>query len=233
MLEQLQESVSYQFRQTGLLASALTHSSAANEQQTSTLHNERLEFLGDAVLELCISHELYSRFPDAREGQLTAMRSRLVNQDSLAELARKLRLDTLLVLGKGEESQGGRTRDSLLSDTFEAVLGAIFEDGGFTAAHSVVARLFADAWPQPEEKKKNKDPKSQLQEFSQQHFKGRPVYALVAADGPETGNWVSSQNAGTFDLMLRVYKPTPELIASPEEVLPAPAIKRLACRGAA
>ena len=193
MLELLQESVSYQFRQTGLLALALTHSSAANEQQTSTLHNERLEFLGDAVLELCISHELYRRFPDAREGQLTAMRSRLVNQDSLAELARKLRLDALLVLGKGEESQGGRTRDSLLSDTFEAVLGAIFEDGGFAAAHNVVARLFADAWPQPEEKKKNKDPKSQLQEFSQQHFKGRPVYALVAADGPEHAKVFSVQ----------------------------------------
>lgn len=195
MLEQVQESVSYRFRHAGLLSLALTHSSAANEQQNSTLHNERLEFLGDAVLELCISHELYKRFPHAREGQLTAMRSKLVNQESLAGLARKLRLDTLLVLGKGEESQGGRTRDSLLSDALEAVLGAIFEDGGFAAAHKVVARLFADAWPQPDEKKKNKDPKSQLQEVSQQRFRGRPVYGLVAADGPEHAKVFSVQVA--------------------------------------
>ncbi|MDR2077132.1 MAG: ribonuclease III, partial [Desulfovibrio sp.] len=123
--------IPYSFREVRLLRTALTHSSYANERQTGAEHNERLEFLGDAVLELCISDELYRRFPETREGQLTAMRSRLVKQETLAGLARSLGLPQALILGKGEESQGGRDRDSLLSDAFEAVLGAVFLDGGY------------------------------------------------------------------------------------------------------
>ena len=185
MLERLQRDIPYHFGQVKLLHAAMTHSSYANEQQNDLPHNERLEFLGDAVLELCISNELFQRFPDAREGDLTAMRSRLVNQDTLAALARKIGLDACIALGKGEESQGGRERNSLLSDAFEALLGAIYLDGGFAAALSAVQSLFTEYWPAQSGKTKGKDGKSRLQEVTQQFFKERPMYALVDSAGPE------------------------------------------------
>lgn len=163
----------------------MTHSSYANEQQDGSEHNERLEFLGDAVLELCISEELYQRFPDTREGELTAMRSRLVNQESLAAIARKIGLDERIVLGKGEEAQGGRERNSLLSDAFEALLGAIFLDGGYAAVKKAVTELFADSWPERSGRIKSKDGKSRLQEATQHVFKERPVYHLMGSSGPE------------------------------------------------
>lgn len=185
MLEQLQRDIPYRFGQVKLLRAAMTHSSYANEQQDAVNHNERLEFLGDAVLELCISEELFRRFPDAREGELTAMRSRLVNQDTLAELARSVLLERTIILGKGEEAQGGRERDSLLSDTFEALLGAIFLDGGFAAVSEVVRTLFAPHWPERSGKVKVKDAKSRLQEVTQRMFRDRPVYFLLSSSGPE------------------------------------------------
>lgn len=185
MREQLERGIPYHFGQVKLLDAALTHSSYANEQQSGVEHNERLEFLGDAVLELCISEELYRRFPDTREGDLTAMRSRLVNQESLAAQARKIGLDQRIVLGRGEEAQGGRDRDSLLSDAFEAFLGAVFLDGGYGAARKTVQRLFAEHWPASGGRTRSKDDKSRLQEVTQQRFKARPVYVLVGSDGPE------------------------------------------------
>jgi ribonuclease-3 len=185
MHDQLQKAIPYHFGQVKLLDVALTHSSHANERQEGIEHNERLEFLGDAVLELCISEELYRRFPDMREGDLTAMRSRLVNQESLATLARKIGLEKSIVLGKGEEAQGGRERDSLLSDAFEAILGAVFLDGGYGAVGETVRRLFAGQWPAGSGKMKSKDDKSRLQEVTQQLFRERPLYSLVGSSGPE------------------------------------------------
>lgn len=185
MLERLQKNIPYQFRQVKLLHTALTHSSYANERQNSVEHNERLEFLGDAVLELCISDELYRHFGNTREGQLTAMRSRLVKQETLASLARGLGLSEALDLGKGEESQGGRDRDSLLSDAFEALLGAVYIDGGFEAARDVILHQFAALWPEGVEKIKSKDNKSRLQEVTQELFCDRPVYSLLRSFGPE------------------------------------------------
>lgn len=185
MLQQLQRDIPYQFSQVKLLEEAMTHSSFANEQQSGVPHNERLEFLGDAVLELCVSQALYRRFPETREGELTAMRSRLVNQESLARIARDINIDKCIVLGKGEESQGGRDRDSLLSDAFEALLGAVFLDGGFGKSVEVVERLFTTHWPSRTAKVKSKDAKSRLQELTQQLFKDRPVYLLVGSAGPE------------------------------------------------
>ena len=185
MLERLQRDIPYHFSQVKLLNAAMTHSSYANEQQSSVPHNERLEFLGDAVLELCISDELYKRFPDAREGELTAMRSRLVNQETLAALARGIGLDKYIVLGKGEESQGGRDRSSLLSDAFEALLGAVYLDGGFVAARDIVFRLFKERWPAQSAKSRGKDGKSRLQEVTQQFFRDRPIYSLAGSSGPE------------------------------------------------
>lgn len=185
MLNQLQNGIPYRFAQVKLLVAAMTHSSYANEQQDGAEHNERLEFLGDAVLELCISEELYRLFPDTREGVLTAMRSRLVNQKTLATLARNIGLEKNIILGRGEEAQGGRERDSLLSDAFEALLGAIFLDGGFEAARTVVRGLFEGFWPKRETGPKGKDGKSRLQEVMQHLFKARPVYSLIGSEGPE------------------------------------------------
>lgn len=185
MLDRLQRDIPYHFSQVKLLSTAMTHSSYANERQSDAPHNERLEFLGDAVLELCISDELFRRFPDAREGELTAMRSRLVNQDTLASLARRIGLDACIALGKGEESQGGRERNSLLSDAFEALLGAIYLDGGFAAVSGIVRGLFLEHWPVRSGKSKGKDGKSRLQEATQRFFRERPVYTLVNSAGPE------------------------------------------------
>ena len=183
VLDTLQRQVGYVFRRGDILLTALTHSSYANEQ--SRPHNERLEFLGDAVLELVVSAELYDRYRDAPEGVLTKMRARLVSLPSLAAMARELGLEHCLFLGKGEESQGGRLRDSLLSDAFEALLGAVFEDGGFEAAKAVVLSLFRDRWPGEDEPPRAKDFKSQLQELTQRQFKARPVYRLAGSFGPE------------------------------------------------
>lgn len=185
MLERLQRDIPYHFGQVKLLHAAMTHSSYANERQSAVPHNERLEFLGDAVLELCISGELYNRFPDAREGELTAMRSRLVNQETLAALARGIGLDKCIILGKGEESQGGRERSSLLSDAFEALLGAVYLDGGFAVVRGIVLSLFKERWPAQSAKSRGKDGKSRLQEVTQQLFKERPIYSLVSSAGPE------------------------------------------------
>jgi len=181
----LEPVLGYTFVKPELLDLALTHSSWANECGMGQNHNERLEFLGDAVLEICVSAQLYRRFPDAREGELTKMRAHLVSTVSLAERARKIGLDTMLKLGRGEESQGGRTRDGVLSDAFEAMLAAVYEDGGFDAAREAVARLFADRWPTAASKTMPKDYKTRLQEASQQQFGEAPLYTRLGSNGPE------------------------------------------------
>jgi ribonuclease-3 len=181
----LQTSISHSFSQVKLLTTALTHSSCANECSCETEHNERLEFLGDAVLELAVSEELYRRFPDTAEGALTRMRARLVNEPTLAELARELGIPALLRLGRGEEMQGGRERPALLADALEAVFGAVFRDGGYGAAAACVRAVFAGRWPQEPVRPRAKDAKSRLQEETQCRFKARPVYTLVSSSGPE------------------------------------------------
>ncbi|MGE4558471.1 MAG: ribonuclease III [Desulfovibrionaceae bacterium] len=182
----LEESIHYRFDQVKLLTQALTHSSHANEQGGGAFeNNERLEFLGDAVLELVVSRELYERYPEAAEGNLTRIRSSLVKEAALAGVAREIRLDQHLLLGKGEEGQGGRNRDSLLADGLEALIGAIFLDGGFEPAMRVVLDLLQDRWPQNLSVPRPRDYKSRLQELTQQLYKDRPVYSLLGASGPE------------------------------------------------
>ena len=136
-LDVLQDRIGYRFKDESLLVLAVTHSSWANEHAAGNAHNERLEFLGDAVLEIAVSAQLFARFPDAREGELTRLRSSLVNEATLAAVARKLHLDGCLRLARGEENQGGRQRDSLLSDAMEAVFGGVFVDGGIEEARAV------------------------------------------------------------------------------------------------
>ncbi len=185
MEQRIEEGLNYQFKDRSLLATALTHSSYANEHEGDLPHNERLEYLGDAVLELCVSTELFALFPEAREGDLTRMRARIVSQPFLAGLAREFGVDMALLLGRGEESQGGRERPSLLSDAFEALLGAVYLDGGFDAAVTVVRTVFNGKWPVQRQGGLKKDCKSLLQEVTQRRFKERPVYALVDSSGPE------------------------------------------------
>lgn len=190
-MRKFEEQLGYTFRQRDLLEQALTHSSWVNEARGETAerpHNERLEFLGDAVLELCVSHVLFARFPAAREGSLTRVRAGLVNTRILAELAREIGLDKSLQLGRGEESQGGRDRAPLLADGVEAVLGAVYLDGGFGAAYAFVERLYAGRWPKEAEKPRRKDYKTSLQEATQrlpETQRGLPLYIPDGSEGPE------------------------------------------------
>jgi ribonuclease-3 len=184
-LAALEHILGHAFSQPDLLSTALTHSSYANERGDTAQHNERLEFLGDAVLELCVSESLYARFPGAPEGELTLLRSQLVNEASLAEAARRLALNDHVLLGKGEEHQGGRERPALLSDAFEAVIGALFLDGGYETARACIARVFQPVWPARPSAPKIKDFKSRLQEYTQKIHKARPVYTLLGSSGPE------------------------------------------------
>jgi len=193
-LKRLQSVISHQFSQVKYLTCALTHSSHANEVDQVAEDNERLEYLGDAVLELTVSEMLYSRFPEAAEGMLTRLRAGLVSEPALAAVARDLGLDTLILLGKGEEAQGGRERDSILSDALEAVFGAVFLDGGYEAAKQSVAAVLSQRVPDLPESPREKDPKSRLQELTQNLFKARPVYALAQSLGPE--------HAKTFEVEL-------------------------------
>ncbi len=181
----LQQGIHYRFSQVKHLGTALTHSSWANEQSEPVEDNERMEFLGDAVLELCVTEELFKRFKDAHEGQLTKIRSKLVKEKSLAAIALEIGLNDYLRLGRGEEAQGGRTRSSLLADAMEAVIGAVFLDGGYPEAKKLIYRLLEDKWPQTCKIESSKDFKSKLQEVTQAMFKERPTYILTGTRGPE------------------------------------------------
>lgn len=180
----LQDNLNYRFKNISLLETALTHSSYINEN-SGTAHNERLEFLGDAVLEIHISEELFKRFPNSREGILTHFRSGMVNEKSLAELARKLDIPKYLQLGVGEEHQGGRHRPALIADALEAVLGAIYLDSDFMTSKKFVLELFKEKFPEEEIMVQKKSYKTLLQEFTQAHFKHTPEYKLIDQSGPE------------------------------------------------
>ncbi|MDQ7033078.1 MAG: ribonuclease III [Desulfonauticus sp.] len=179
------KALSYNFKKLELFKQAITHTSYANER--GTYHNERLEFLGDAVLELAISEILYFKFPQAEEGKLTKARAFLVNETSLAQIARRLKLGEVILLGKGEESQGGRTKNSILADTLEAILGAIYLDSqSFKEVKRVINCLFGPLIPSNLNKlKEKKDYKTLLQEYTQEHFGDRPVYTLIKSTGPD------------------------------------------------
>lgn len=184
-LKDLESALDYIFKDIDKLKTALTHSSFVNENNGELEHNERLEFLGDAVLELCVSQELFRRFDQEREGKLTKMRAQMVSRGALEARAGELKLEQYIRLGHGEEEQGGRTRASILADAFEATLGAVFLDGGYEAAHTFVARRMDHLWDKVDSNDYDKDYKSLLQELTQQKFKELPVYTLVGSYGPE------------------------------------------------
>lgn len=171
------------FRDSKLLHNALVHRSYLNESRQEDRSNERLEFLGDAVLEFLVSEEIYKKYSEMDEGKLTALRSRLVNTTSLSEIAKKLDLGEALYLSRGEEESGGRQNSSLLADTFEAIIGAIFLDQGIEICKKVVNALVLT---RAEAALKNlKDPKSLLQEVVQAQGKTAPIYKVIEQKGPD------------------------------------------------
>ena len=182
-LTELQEVIGYQFREEGLMRQALTHSSFANEKHMKKLSdNERLEFLGDAVLEVVSSEFLFQSYPKLPEGDLTKLRASLVCEPTLAICAREIGLGKYLFLGKGEDQTGGRERKSILSDALEALIGAIYLDGGFEPAKAFVQRfILTDI----EHKKLFHDSKTILQEVVQGQYKEPLQYVLLAENGPD------------------------------------------------
>ena len=184
-LADLQTRLAYQFRDESLLRLALTHPSIAHEQDAPTPHNQRLEFLGDSVLGLVLSRELYERFPGADEGSLTKSRAKLVNSAALVTHARVLNLGACLVLSRGEENSGGRERASTLADAFEAVLGAVFLDAGFDKAREIILREFAGDFSTLVEPAGIENPKGELQELLQVNSVNAPQYQLISVTGPD------------------------------------------------
>jgi ribonuclease III len=184
-IPKLPDSLGYHFRNQELLRLALTHPSVAHESGTATAHNQRLEFLGDAVLGLVLTEMLYQQFPTFDEGPLTKARAKLVNRHSLAARARSLGLGEHLILSRGEEVSGGRDRLSALADAYEALLGAIFLDGGFDAARDFVLREFAGTFDELTVRPLIENPKGELQELLQSRSPRAPDYQTVQISGSD------------------------------------------------
>ncbi len=189
-LERLARALDYSFRSSGLLKQALTHRSATG------LNNERLEYLGDALLDFFVAEALYFRFEQADEGQLSRLRAGMVKKESLAAVARSLNLGDYLKLGSGELRSGGHTRDSILADATEAVLAAVYLDGGVEAAKRVVLRLFNPKLDEIDPEQALKDPKTRLQEYLQAHKHPLPEYGILEVGG--------SQHEQQFKVFCRV-----------------------------
>jgi len=182
-MQRLEGVLGHVFDDHSLLEEALTHTSFANEVETPVKHNERLEYLGDAVLDLMIGHWLFESFSDWPEGRLTQTRARLVNTEALQDLSRDLGLGQALRMGVGEERTGGRERTSVLAGALEAVLGALYLDAGFTGCEQVVRTLFRQRI-EIQSTSDIKDPKSRLQEWAQATHRVMPNYRTVEVTGP-------------------------------------------------
>jgi len=181
----LQKKLGYVFCDPALLRLALTHPSVAHEKGAPVQTNQRLEFLGDAVLQLVLTRVLFEKFPSVGEGPLTKARAKLVNRRTLAEHGRRLGLGAHLIVSRGEEIHGGRERPSALADTFEALLGAIFLDGGFEVAREFILREFQSAFGELSVIPILENPKGELQELLQSASSQAPEYHVVAATGPD------------------------------------------------
>jgi ribonuclease III len=185
MLETLEQTLGYTFRRRELLEQALTHPSLSYETQRACGDNQRLEFLGDAVLQLILTHELYARFSEFTEGALTKLRSRMVSRAALMNYALEIDLGDYLRMGKGEESSGGRNRPSTLADAFEALVAAVYIDSSYADARAMVLRLLQDELVRLSEKPVEINPKGQLQELLQSKSSSSPLYKIVSQEGPD------------------------------------------------
>ena len=178
--EELQKSLGYQFKNEKLITEALTHRS-----YSKNFNNERLEYLGDAVLDLIVGEYLYHLFPEAEEGILSKLRAALVNEDAFTKLAKRIDLGKYLLLSPAEENNGGREKPSILSSAFEALIGALYLEAGFDKAKEVSLKLIKEEYPSITPDKLLKDYKTSLQEITQAHFGVVPEYRLLSAKGPD------------------------------------------------
>lgn len=199
-LERLQERLGYQFGDRGILLQSLTHTSYGHEfcqeKPMALRDNERLEFLGDAILDVVVSDILLEAFPSAHEGNLSKMRAAVVNEKTLALLAKSIHLQDVIRLGKGEAATGGNLKPSIVSSAFEALIAAIYLDGGFNAVYPVVRHLFAPLFAEEQELMAFYDHKTQLQEIVQAKWKVTPTYHLVQTQGPD--------HAKTFEVEVKM-----------------------------
>lgn len=195
-LDAIMKQTGYVFKDTQLLACALTHKSFANESIDPIDDNQRLEFLGDAVLGLVVAEALMKRLPNEPEGILTQSRAALVNESSLAALARTVNLGQSLRLGKGEEMSNGRDRSSTLSDAVESVIGAVYLDGGFDAARNVIMRWLGAKLAEIADGEEIRDAKGALQEQLQASNQSPPIYQVINEEGPD--------HAKTFEVEITV-----------------------------
>lgn len=185
-IKELLANIEIKYKSFDLYVEALTHRSYLNEnRKEKRKNNERLEFLGDAVLELIISHYLYHKFRDRSEGDLTSFRAALVRTDSLAFEARKLNYGKYLMMSKGEEATGGREKDYLLANTFEAVLGAIFEDLGYEECKKFIFKHLIPKIDEIVKLRSDIDSKTRFQEIAQAKFKVTPIYEVISEEGPD------------------------------------------------
>ncbi len=184
-MEPLESRIQYKFRNPLLLAEALTHPSLAYESLRPHFDNQRLEFLGDAVLQLVITEELFARFPEFSEGQLTMLRSQLVSRKALARFAGMIGLGDYVLLGRGEEASGGRRRHSTLADAFEALVGAIYLDSGVPPARELLLRICGGEIAAIGNSPVDRNPKGELQEKLQAIRPEAPVYRIIAETGPD------------------------------------------------
>jgi ribonuclease-3 len=184
-MDGLEERLGYTFRNRKLLKQSLTHPSLAAEIKGEPDDNQRLEFLGDAVLQLVLTEYLYEVLPDDGEGRLTQLRASVVSRGALAQCARRLELGPCLRLGRGEDVNMGRERDSNLADAFEAVIGAMHLDGGMEVSREVLLRLMQETLEEAREREDASNPKGKLQEALQAIDRESPVYRVVAEDGPD------------------------------------------------
>ena len=184
-----ESTLGFVFNDKSLLDRALTHRSYINETSRAVADNERLEFLGDAVIDLLTAEMLYQRFPEQREGALTSMRAELVRRPKLAMFARDIDLGQHLYMGKGEEEGGGRDRDGVLCSAFEAVCGAIYLDQGYDGAREFLVRFMKPAIEELHPARPHKDFKSHLQEWAQAEYGETPHYHTVRSEGPDHEKW--------------------------------------------
>ena len=184
-MQPLESRIHYKFRNSLLLAEALTHPSLAYESQKKNFDNQRMEFLGDAVLQLVVTEELYKMFPDFPEGQLTKLRARVVSRRALAHFAMAIQLGDYVLLGKGEEATGGRRRASTLADAFESLIGAVYLDSGLAPARELILRLFESEIGQMAICPDERNPKGELQEVLQAIHSEAPAYRVIGESGPD------------------------------------------------
>src|ERR1700733_4462280 len=183
-LDEFQQRLGHSLGDVELLRQPLTHASFGHEKRQRLPDNQRLEFLGDAVLQLAVTSELYRRFPELPEGRLTILRARLVNKNHLYELAQDLGVGDHLILGRGEENSQGRQRGSILADAMEAVLGAVYAEAGWDVARAIVVRPLEPALAEIHKKEADSNPKGSLQEKLQAEGEAPPIYRCVSETGP-------------------------------------------------